>query len=165
MSVCIVHRDGWAVTDSRANHWNTGILPKQAIKAFHSQGCLVTVTGTSVLNQKLKKIAETQTMLDLPGAISDFMYDVKEGNSGSVLMVNGQRELILFDAVGHASLLTEQDYWAIGCAADRVLGYLDAVSQDNTVSIEVKHAEMAIKRAAKFDSGIDDRTQVFLLRG
>ncbi len=161
MSVCILHRDGWGVTDSRTNFNQTGIFPDIAIKAMMVNNHIITCAGDSLINQRIFKIARENT----EGEMLDRMIECLEDKEvdAHFMMVNIRREMIHVDGHGACSVMDPKlvDYWAIGCAADRVLGYLDRVAEDRAVTVE--DAEKAVKRAALFDSGIDARCQVYRL--
>lgn len=162
MSVCVVHRNGWAVTDSRHNFGNVGVLPTKAKKAFLSQGSLVTVVGDAILAQKLEFHSQNKTIYELPAAIAELIFDNYESIDAHVLMVNKKRQLLHIDGKGFICPMEEVDFWAIGCAADKVLGYLDHCVVAGRV-IDPSVVEEAIKRAARYDSGIDDRCQTLYL--
>ncbi len=161
MSVCILHRDGWVVTDSRTNFNQNGIFPDICVKAFVANNHIITAAGDSILTQKMKKIASENP----EGEMLDRMVECLEDKEveAHFMMVNTRREMIHVDGHGAFSYMDPKliDYWAIGCAADRVLGYLDRVAEDKAVTVE--DAEKAVKRAALFDSGIDSRTQIYRL--
>ncbi len=160
MSVCILHRDGWVVTDSRTNIGGNNIFPDIAIKALVINNHIITTVGDASINQRMFKIAKENT----EGEMLDRMVESLEEKhvDGCLMMVNNRRQMLHLDDCGSYSYMDPSiDYWAIGCAADRVLGYLDRVAEERTVTIE--DAEKAVKRAALFDSGIDSRTQIYRL--
>lgn len=161
MSVCIVHRDGWAVTDSRA-HANHNIVPGRAKKAFVSQGSIVTVVGDAIVVQKLEFYAQNKTMEELPTALAEWMWDKPENIDGRVVIVNQDRKLLTIDSVGHISLIEDVDFFATGSSAEWVMGWLSCWSKmGNQVTVEA--AEEAIVKASEYDSGIDGKVQKFYL--
>ena len=158
MSVCIVHRDGWAVCDSRSSITNT-ILPVTTNKAFKTDNYLFAVVGDGVLEQNIRALAENNTEDLVLAAISHHLSE--SDDSGSIVCVSRKRELIYIDQLGtRCPFENHVDFWVIGSAEDFVHGYLRACV-DAGQAITVELAKKAITTAAKFDSSIDDRVKVF----
>lgn len=164
MSVCIVHRDGWCVTDSRANFGCTGVSPLAITKAFSTGSILVACVGEAIVQQDLEHllVEEPQSVAAID-VISAYMKE-NEGKDSPALTVDLQRNLILVDPSGFKAVYSEgQDFWAVGCAADMVIGYLMRVASTERVTVE--HAKEAVVMASRFDSGIDDKCQVVWIKG
>jgi|SRR5690606_16587795 len=160
MSVCIAHRDGWIVTDSRSSSGPL-VAPTSATKAFKvGDHTLVTVAGSAV-HCIYTELAVAEASIDaVPAFLSKYVYD-KGGAEVGMLITNKNRQLIEICGAGSLEELDVVEYWAIGSAADRCLGYLARIGEKRTV--RPRDACNAIKMAAKFDSSIDDRCQVYKL--
>lgn len=158
MSVCIVHRDGWAVADSRES-MGTMILPSAPAKVIKSDGYLISCVGATSILQVVQKLVNTQGHeIDLLEAIAEKVDD--KDLDVSLLCVSYDRRLIHMDGNGCMSDLNT-DFWAIGCAEWYVLGRLHLIAEQRPVTME--DAEAAIVAAAVHDKGIDSRVQRFVL--
>jgi len=159
MSVCIVHRDGWAVADSR-DSMGTCIMPTTATKVSKAEGYLIAHVGEGIISQKINRIVKKSgheiTILD---SISDMMDETD--HNCEALAVSYKRELIHLDGHGLLSPIDQTDFWAIGCCEQFVLGRLLMIAESRSVTVE--DAKAAIVAASKYDSGIDDRVQEFYL--
>lgn len=94
--------------------------------------------------------------------ISEYMRE-NDGKDSPALTVDLNRNLICIDAGGFKAVYAEdQDFWAVGCAADMVIGYLMRVASSERVTVE--HAQEAVRVVSRFDSGIDDRCQVIYIK-
>lgn len=163
MSVCILHRDGWAACDSRtlAGH---DIFPDNAVKAFSASGWLVTCAGSALLQQRMLEIVKNNNESEVLDQIAEELGD--QDGEGDVLLVNGSKNLVHIDQGGcHTSIDPTEDFWAIGCAYKLVIGYLKCISETQNRPVTPDDAAAAIKMAAKYDAGIDDRVKIFLLNG
>lgn len=165
MSICIVHRDGWAACDSRTTMGSSMIFPSVAKKAFSASGWLTACVGPGLLECMARKLIpechETEVLTQLSEALRD-----TELQGGALLMTNRQRDLILVDSLGALETIEEShQFWAIGCCEEMVLGYLARITEHEKRDITVADATAAIKMTAKYDSGIDDRVKVFYLNG
>lgn len=158
MSVCIVHRDGWAVCDSKETA-GTMIFPSSMKKVVKSDGYLIAGVGHSGFIQGASKLAKNKGHeVDLLDTLLETMEE-KEYEA-TALVCTYKRELIHIDCTGAATELTT-DFWAIGCAEWYVLGRLHLIAETRPVTVE--DAKAAIVAAAKYDNGIDDRVQEFWL--
>jgi hypothetical protein len=158
MSVVIVHRDGWACTDSRSSMGGC-IFPDVVEKAVVTSTMLISIVGQAIVNQMVNRIVKNTAEGEILDAIAE-MFSPDNSLEASLLVVNKNREMMHIDANGYISKIDPAvKYWAAGCADGYVLGYLAAIGDDITPD----HAEAAIKSAARWDTGIDDRVQrVFL---
>lgn len=161
MSVCIVHRDGWAATDSRISDQRT-IYPLKIQKAFVTNGWLVTTVGDGILHTRMKQLSCLPD--EMPDAVSMSLQE--KDAAGCILMLNDRRELVHIDGLGSFDYIDSEltDYWAIGCADNYVLGYLRRITETEGRNITPSDATAAIKSAAKYDAGIDDRVQIVWLK-
>src|SRR5690606_18435268 len=164
MSVCIVHRDGWGVCDSRSNYNGSCIMPEAAQKMMVVDNySIVTSCGDAIIHQDL-----TEMLVNVPQSASVEQviseYFAEGGDiEGTAMQSVMARRIDVIDMRGHRSVLQDtENFWAIGCAADMVLGYLKAVEACKG-KVEPKDAEEAIKMASRYDGGIDDRCQVYRL--
>ncbi len=159
MSICVVHRDGWAVADSRET-MGTGIIPAAVEKVHKSDSYLISVTGPAILQSRIGKIVKAKghetNVLD---SVCDMMDE--SDYEGLTLAVSYDRKLILIDANGAPTELDEVDFWAIGCCEQMVLGRLLYIAESRSVTME--DAEQAIVMAAKYDNGVDGRVKRFVL--
>lgn len=159
MSICIVHRDGWAVADSRESVGHL-IVPSTSSKVVKAEGFLIACAGNSAVNQKVRKIVKEHghevTILEI---ISDAF--VEKEQEGNLLAVSYKRQLIDIDDCGSMSELDSVDFWAIGSISQFVLGRLFYIAETRPITIE--DAEAAIKAAAVFHTSIDARVQKFYL--
>jgi hypothetical protein len=159
MSVCVVHRDGWAVADSRET-MGTCIMPAAVEKVCKCDSYLISTTGPAILQTKVARIVnakghETNVLESVCEMMDESDFE------GLTLAVSHDRKLILIDSNGAPTELTEVDFWAIGCADQLVLGRLLYIAESRAVTIE--DAEAAIVMASRFDNGIDARVKRFVL--
>lgn len=160
MSVCVVHKDGWAVADSRDSIGNL-IVPSTPAKVSKADGYLIACVGAGILGQKVAKIIKTQGHeLGVIDVIAEMIGEAEQ--DGEMLAVSLDRRLIHVDGHGCMSNL-DVDFWAVGCAECYVLGRLHLVAENNGGVITIEDAEEAVKKAAVYDSGVDARVQRFYL--
>jgi ATP-dependent protease HslVU (ClpYQ) peptidase subunit len=159
VSVCIVHRDGWAVADSR-DTMGSLIMPSTAIKVSKAEGFLIAHVGQGILAQKVDRCVKEHghevTVLEKVGEL----LEDKELD-GECLAVSYKRKLTHIDGNGLLTELDAVDFWAVGSGEQFVLGRLLAIAETRPVTIE--DAEAAVKAVAVYDSGVDDRVQKFFL--
>jgi hypothetical protein len=159
VSVCVVHRDGWAVADSRET-MGTCIMPAAVEKVCKSDSYLIATIGKAILQNKIARIVKAKGHeIDVLESVCDMMDE--SDYEGLTLAVSYDRKLILIDSNGAPTDLTEVDFWAIGCCQEMVLGRLLYIAESRPVTIE--DAEQAIVMAAKYDNGIDARVKRFVL--
>jgi hypothetical protein len=160
MSVCILHRDGWAATDSRVSGCGT-IYPLKIQKAFVNNGWLIATVGEGILHTRMQQIACMEH--EMPDAVSQTLQE--KDAEGCLLMLNKARDIIHVDGLGSFDYLDKDlvDFWAIGCADHYVLGYLRRIVETEARAITPDDATAAIKSAARYDAGIDDRVQIVYL--
>lgn len=162
MSVCIVHRDGWAVCDSRSNWGPTGILPAKCDKAFVTDYFLLTCVGDGIVEQMVRTLAEQTPTGDLLNTITEYFQEGKA--DGHLLVTDKARKLYSIDSNGcRVEFEDSQLFWAIGCAGDWVNGWLECVGSRNGGLVTAEDAVEAVKKAAEFDSGIDAKAKVYRL--
>lgn len=160
MSVCIVHKDGWAVADSRDSIGNL-IVPSTPVKVSKAEGYLIAVVGAGILGQKVNKIVKTQGHeLSVIDTIAEMIGESDQ--DGEMLAVSLDRKLIHIDGHGLMSNL-DVDFWAVGCAECYVLGRLHLVAEMNGSVVTIEDAEQAVVAASVYDSGVDARVQRFFL--
>jgi len=158
MSVCIVHRDGWAVCDSKETA-GTMIFPSAIKKVVKSEGYLIAGVGhTSFIQSAAKLVKSKGHEIDLLDTLIDNMEE--EEYEATALVCTYKRELIHIDCSGASTELTT-DFWAIGCAEWYVLGRLHLIEETRPITVE--DAKTAIVAASKYDNGIDGRVQEFYL--
>lgn len=161
MSVCIVHRDGWAVADSR-DTMGSLIMPSTATKVSKAEGFLIAHVGDGIFAQKVNRVVREHghevTVLE---KVAELLED--KDISGEALAVSYKRKLLHIDNRGYINDLDCVDFWAIGCCEQFILGRLLAIAETRTVTID--DAEAAIKALALFDTSVDARVQKFYLNG
>lgn len=163
MSVCILHKDGWGVCDSR-DTMGTLILPSKGLKINKAEGYLIASVGQGVLYQDVARIvARRGHEIDVLRNVSDMMSEKEPSYEGECLAVSYKKELIHLDSKGLMTPI-EMNFWAIGCVEQFVLGRLLYIEETKGV-VTIEDAEVAVKVAAKYDCGIDDRVQKFWLDG
>lgn len=159
MSICIVHRDGWAVADSR-DSFGTLIFPSIATKVSKAEGFLIAHVGDGILAQKIERtVRDCGHDLSVVDKVGELLED-KELN-GQVLVVSYKRKLTHIDGNGCFSDIDSLDFWAIGACEQFVLGRLLYIAESRPITID--DAEAAVKAAALFDTSIDARVQRFWL--
>jgi hypothetical protein len=158
MSVVIIHRDGWACCDSRSTSCGM-IMPTTVNKIVKTSTMLIGVVGDAIFLQTVRKIAHDVS----EGEIIDGIKGALEPGGpleAVVTIVTNTGKMFVMDANGFTTEINDDvKFWASGCADNYVLGYLTALGR----VVNAEDAESAIKSAARWDTGIDDRVQkVFL---
>lgn len=162
MSVCVVHRDGWAAFESRTTLGDGCILPVRADKAFVASGWLTASVGTGSMEKRARRVIASRHESEVIDALAECFQEDSE--DGALLMVNRTRDLYLVDARGCAETFDDtHQFWAIGCADMFVLGYLGRIVNNEQRPVVPDDAVAAIKLAARYDAGIDDRVKVVWL--
>lgn len=158
MSVCIVHRNGWAVSDSRSSYGgNSGrIVPVSAKKLFKVKDhALVASVGSAFLGQMADIMCSDKGPDEIIGELSTYM--MQSDGDGCLLMVDNEGYMAEICGEGSVEAIEGMDFWAIGSAADLCIGYLSAIAAER--EIEPEDAMKAIRSAARFNAHIDDRVQ------
>jgi hypothetical protein len=163
MSVCIVHRDGWAACDSRTTAGRS-IFPDVVNKAFAANGWLVAYAGDGMIGQKAKQVVEETNYEEAVDQLVEYLDE--NDLDGELLMVDRNRMLVHVDGRGCFSPIDPSlEFWVVGSATSWVVGYLARVVEAEKRPLTIEDAAAAIKMAAKYDSGIDDRVKIFYLNG
>ena len=164
MTVCVVHRDGWAVTDSREMIGHT-VVPCIPEKAFRTGWYVISVAGPARLSQKIQRAVMSVSNGEVIDTITEILDD-QDDLGVQVLLVDGLRKLIDFDCHGCLSVIdTDYDFRVIGSAQDLVTGYMSAIAKREKRKLTPEDAVEAIKFAAVLEMSIDDRCQVVKLNG
>jgi hypothetical protein len=154
-----VHRDGWAVADSRET-MGTCIIPAAVEKVHKSESYLISVAGPAILQTKIARLVKARgNEINVLEAVCEMMDESEY--EGLSLAVSYDHKLILIDANGSPTELDEVDFWAIGCCEQMVMGRLLYIAESRGITIE--DAEQAIVAAARYDNGIDARVKRFVL--
>lgn len=159
MSICIVHRDGWAVADSRGTMGNL-IVPSTATKVTKADGFLIAHVGEGIFGQRIRKaVKEHGHDVSVLEKVAELLED--KDLDGEALAVSYKRKLIHIDSNGLLTDLDGVDFWAVGACEQFVLGRLLLIAETRPVTID--DAEAAVKAAVLFDTSIDARVQKFWL--
>lgn len=164
MTVCVVHRDGWAVTDSREMMGHT-VVPTAPRKAFRTAlgWYLVATAGPSSIAQRIERSLSSVNDGEVERGITEILSD-QDRNDVQVLAVDRDRNLVDFDSDGCLSVIdTDYDFRVIGSAQDLVTGYMSAIAKREKRKLTPEDAVEAIKFAAVLEMSIDDRCQIVRL--
>jgi ATP-dependent protease HslVU (ClpYQ) peptidase subunit len=114
------------------------------------------------MEKRARKVIGSHYETEVIDALAECFQEDSE--DGALLMVNKQRDMYLVDARGCAETFEQEHlFWAIGCADQFVMGYLSRIVNNEQRPVVPDDAVAAIKMAARYDAGIDDRVKVVWL--
>ena len=156
MTLCIAHRDGWIVADTRSTSGNEmspfELEPIRKVKKIPNVAVIGTAGDTGVFQRFEKSVWD----LDNDSVIRELAAALKAtGMDAQLLVTTSRKELVFIANNGVAfPLQPSQQWWAIGSGRDFAKGWMCA-QEYCKVPITRADAIDCIAQASRFDTCIN----------